>query len=111
MIPLLPEVQTQLDQRCPCYAKPLVECDCRAESSMQTDLTIAQSHLQAAYDSATKAKLGTTHHDLYMAICDAFNACNEALERVNDAPDEFYDVALSELPPTKGKIQPPESAF
>jgi hypothetical protein len=111
MIPLPPNIQDQLNQRCPCYAKPLAECDCRAESAMQTDLTIAQSHLQAAYDSATKAKLGTTHHDLYMAICDAFNACNEALERLNDAPDELYDVARSLLPPTKGKVQPPESAF
>ncbi len=111
MIPLPPNIQDQLNQRCPCYAKPLAECDCRAESSMQNDLTIARSHLQAAYDSATKAKLGTTHHDLYMAICDAFNACNEALERVNDAPDELYDVARLLLPPTKGKVQSPESAF
>jgi hypothetical protein len=82
-IPFPPGVQ----ERCPCYAKPLAECDCRAEGAMQTDLAIARSHLQAAYDAATKTKLGTTHHDLYMAICDAFNACNEALERFNDAPD------------------------
>jgi hypothetical protein len=71
---------------------------------MQTDLSIARSHLQAVYDAATSCKLGTTYHDLYMAICDAFNACNEALERVNDAPDELYDVARSLLPPTKGNV-------
>jgi hypothetical protein len=77
-----------VQERCPCYAKPLAECNCRSESVMQTDLSIAQAHLQAAYHAASEAKLGTTHHDLYMAICDAFNACNEALERVNDAPDQ-----------------------
>lgn len=80
--------QEQLDQRCPCYTKPLSKCTCCAESTMQTDLSIAQAHLQAAFNTASEAKLGTTHHDLYVAICDAFNACNEALERVSDAPDE-----------------------
>jgi hypothetical protein len=81
-------LKKQLDQRCPCMSKSLAECDCRAEGAMQTDLTIAQSHLQAAYDAASEAKLGTTHHDLYMAVCDAFNACNEALQRLNDELDE-----------------------
>jgi hypothetical protein len=90
MLPLPPEVQEQLNQRCACMAKPSDECDCRSDqSTMQIDLSIAQTHLQAAYNAATEAKLGATHHNLHMAICDAFNACNEALERVNDAPDEL----------------------
>jgi hypothetical protein len=54
---------------------------------MQTDLSIARSHLQSAFNIASEAKLGTTHHDLYMAVCDAFNGCNEALQRLNDEPD------------------------
>jgi hypothetical protein len=113
-IPLPPGVQEQLDQRCPCMSKPIAECDCQIDSPQQgicNDLATAQTFLQAAYDAATSSQLGATHNDLYMAICDSFNACNEALQRINDAPDEPYDVAISELPPTKGKVNPPESAF
>lgn len=97
-IPLPPNIQEQLDQRCSCMGKPLPECDCQSGDSqsmptnwerqaMCDDLTTAQMFLQAGYDAATKAKLGATHNDLYMAICDAFNSCNEALERINDSPD------------------------
>jgi hypothetical protein len=120
-IPLSADIQEQLNQRCPCMSKPLAECDCQSENSQPTDwerqalcddLATAQMFLQAAYDAATKAKLGATHNDLYMVICDAFNACSEALEHINDAPDEVCDVALSNsnLPPTNDEIQSPESA-
>lgn len=111
--PFPPSVEAAINERCSCMSKRLAECDCQPDDpqSISHDLATAQIYLQAAYDAATKAQLGMTHNDLFMAICDAFNACNEALERINDAPDEPYDVALSELPPTSCKIQPPESAF
>jgi hypothetical protein len=88
MQPLPPGVQEQLNQRCACLSKTLAECDCRsAQSTMQTDLSIAQTHLQAAYNAATEANLGTIHHDLFMGICDALDGCNQALQHLDDEPD------------------------
>jgi hypothetical protein len=55
--------------------------------AMCDDLTTAQMFLQAAYDAAVKADLGKSHYELNGAIADALNACNEALERINDEPD------------------------
>ena len=71
-------------------------------------LSLALPNLQAAHDVAKH--LAATHSDLYTAICDALNACNEALERVTDAPDELYDVA-TQAPSIKGSSHPPEPAF
>lgn len=70
-------------------------------------LAVALPNLQAAADTA---KHLVAHQDLYTAICDALNACNEALERVTDAPDELYDVA-TQAPSIKGKVHPLEPAF
>lgn len=52
-------------------------------------LATALPCLQTAHDAAKHLKV--SHEDLYMAICDALNACNESLERLTDAPD---DVAI-----------------
>ena len=74
-------------------------------------LAVALPNLQAAADTA---KHLVAHLDLYTAICDALNACNEALERVTDAPDDtpdaLYDVA-TQGQPIKGKVHPLEPAF
>lgn len=70
-------------------------------------LSVALPSLQAAHDVAKHLPL---HSDLYTAICDALNACNEALERLTDAPDELYDVAQQQQP-IKGVLHPPKSAF
>jgi hypothetical protein len=59
--------------------------------------------------------ISKTHTALFTAVCDGLNATNQAIERCSDAPDDTsvtpYDVAGAELPPIKGKIQPPQSAF
>ena len=72
-------------------------------------LSVALPNLQAAHDVAKHLK--ASHSDLYMSICDALNACNEALERLTDAPDDLYDVAPHQGHPIKGKIHAPQSAF
>jgi hypothetical protein len=56
--------------------------------AMCDDLTTAQMFLQAAYDAAAKAKLKDTHYELNGAIADALNSCNEAVQRLTDAPDQ-----------------------
>jgi hypothetical protein len=83
-------------------AETLIECQTRLKMALET----AQTYSRLP--------------DLATALGDAVTGCEEALTVLGDpvtyldatdAPDEPYDVALSELPPTKGKIQPPESAF
>jgi hypothetical protein len=80
----------------------LVECRARLQMALET----AQGYSRLP--------------DLATALGDAVTGCEEALTVLGDpatyldatdAPDEPYDVARSLLPPTKGKIQPPESAF
>jgi hypothetical protein len=51
------------------------------------DLTTALMFLQAAHDVAVKANLKDTHSELSTAIADALNSCNEAIQRLDDAPD------------------------
>ena len=72
-------------------------------------LAVALPNLQAAADTAKHLKASRT--DLYTAICDALNACNAALEHIDDAPDDLYDVALNHLSPIKGKVEGASPAF
>lgn len=76
-------------------AETLVECRARLQMALET------------------AKGYSRLPDLGIGIGDALQGIEEALIVLNDPATylDAYDVALSELPPTKGKIQPPESAF
>ena len=44
--------------------------------------------LCAALSLAQNAGCEQTHRDLYRAVCDAYNACFEAIARVHDRPDQ-----------------------
>lgn len=79
--------------------------------SIQGQLQEALPLLKSAYDKGEKAGLKEVNYELLQALGDALTACTDALERIDDVPDEVYDVALEHLSPITGKVQPPESAF
>ena len=87
----------------PAPANPLHE--------VEESLKIALPHLKEAYDRAEKSGVKETNYELLQALGDALTACTDALERIDDAPDEVCDVAVEHLSPITGKVQPPESAF
>lgn len=93
---------------------PLTPAD---EAFLAETLLECRQRLRMALEAA---KTYSRLPDLGTALGDALTGCDEALTVLNDPaiyldatdePDELYDVALSELPPTKGKVQSPESAF
>ena len=89
MIPIPPGVQQQLNRRCPCYAKPLAECDCQTDPN--PELAEVNQALKAAISSLQDAYLITEkkfNKSLHVAVIDAMNACRDALERLDDETDE-----------------------
>lgn len=80
-------------------------------SEIEESLKIAFPHLKEAYDRAEKSGVKETNYELLQALGDALTACTDALERIDDAPDEVCDVAVEHLSPITGIAQPPESAF
>lgn len=54
------------------------------EEQLETALPI----LQSVYEAAQKAGIKQSNYELLQAIGDALTACNEALERIDDQPDE-----------------------
>ncbi len=91
--PLPLGIQEHLDLRCPCYAKPLAECDCQTDPNPEL-LEIGESFksaapwLEKAYNLMGSNHMDKRYERLYMAVCDAMSACSEALERLDDEPDE-----------------------
>lgn len=88
-------------------ASPIAPAD---EAFFAETLIECRTRLQMALEAA---KGYSRLPDLGIGIGDALQGIEEALTVLNDPTTylDAYDVALSELPPTKGKIQPPESAF
>lgn len=83
----------QLDQRCPCTSKPLAECNCEPDPNPELvevaeSLKSAMPWLENAYCLMGSNKLDKRYEHLYMAVCDAMNACRDALDRLEDEPDE-----------------------
>jgi len=90
-IPLPPNIQDQLDQRCPCFAKTLAECACETAGNPELaevgeSLKSVLPGLEKAY-SLMNGNLAKRYPDLYMAVCDALNAGCDALERLGDEPE------------------------
>lgn len=67
-------------------AIPLPSSEGLQKENIYDALATALPSLEAAHNAATHLK--TSHEDLYTAICDALNSCNEALERLTDSPDD-----------------------
>ncbi len=88
-------------------ASPLTPAD---EAFLTETLVECRTRLKLALETA---KGYSRLPDLGVGIGDALQGIEEALTVLNDPTTylDAYDVALSELPPTKGKVQPPESAF
>lgn len=57
-------------------------------AEIQEQLEEALPELQSAYDLAEKAGIKESNYELLQALGDALTACTEALERINDQPDE-----------------------
>jgi hypothetical protein len=64
----------------------MAEQNTNLKEALRANLTAALPLLQSAFETAQAANLGETNYDFYMSICDAYNDCNEALERVDDEP-------------------------
>jgi hypothetical protein len=58
------------------------------KKAIHESLQDALPRLSSAKSAADQASLHQTHHDLYTAISNAYNACLEAIARVHDRPDE-----------------------
>ncbi len=58
------------------------------KGELEQNLKKALPHLQTAYDAAVKAGLRESDYELLATIGDALTACTEALERLNDVPDQ-----------------------
>lgn len=88
-------------------SSPLTPAD---ESFLQETLVECRARLQIALETA---KGYSRLPDLGIGIGDALQGIEEALTVLDDPATylDAYDVAGSELSPTKGKVQPPESAF
>ena len=91
--PFTPNIQQQLDQRCPCMSKLLAECDCQSDPNPELvevgeSIKSAMTWLENAYCLMNSNKLDKRYERLYMAVCDAMNAGREALDRLEDEPDE-----------------------
>jgi len=90
---LPPDIQEQLDQRCPCMSKPLAECDCQIDpnpelAEVAESLKSAMPWLENAYCLIGSGGLNKRYERLYMSICDALHHGREALEHLEDEADE-----------------------
>jgi hypothetical protein len=88
-------------------SSPLTPAD---EAFLAESLVECRARLQMALETA---KGYSRLPDLGIGIGDALQGIEEALAVLADPTTylDAYDVALSELPPTKGEIHPPELAF
>ena len=57
-------------------------------AEIQEQLETALPILQSVYSTAEKAGIKQSNYELLQALGDALTACTEALERINDQPDE-----------------------
>ena len=55
---------------------------------IQKQLEIALQIHQGVYEAAEKAGFRESNYECLQALGDAVTACTEALERINDQPDE-----------------------
>jgi len=86
------KVQEQVDQRCPCFAKPLAECDCEPVENPElaelgASLKTAMPGLEKAYRFMGDNKLDKRYPDLFMAVCDSLHSIREASEHLRDEPE------------------------
>src|SRR3569832_1453640 len=85
-IPLPPNIQDQLDQRCPCFAKTLAECACETAGNPELaevgeSLKSVLPGLEKAY-SLMNGNLAKRSPDLYMVVCVVLFVGCDALERL-----------------------------
>ncbi len=62
-----------------------------AKAEILESLKTALPWLEQAYCLMNSNRLDKSHTELYTAICDAMTACQEACERIEDAPDSNKD--------------------
>ncbi len=94
-------------QHCPIQGaipKPLSELD-EVEAALKTALP----WLEQAYCLMNSNRLDKRYAELYVAVCDAMTATQEACDRINDAPDMCGLATLGQ--PINSKVHPPQSAF
>jgi hypothetical protein len=86
---------------------PLTSAD---QSFLEETLVECRARLQMALETA---KTYSRLPDLGIGVGDALQGIEEALTVLGDPATylDAYDVVVSELLPTKGKVQPPESTF
>jgi len=92
-IPFPPSVQDQIDQRCPCMAQPASECRCEPApnpelTEVSESLATATSWLENTYCLIGVNGLSKRYERLYLSICDSLHSAKEAMERLEDEPDE-----------------------
>jgi hypothetical protein len=85
-------------------------------SSIEDAIKTALPWLEQAYCLMNSNRLDTRYRALYVAVCDAVTAAQEAVDRLDDASDnasdeQLYDVAKETSFPVNGKIHPSETAF
>jgi hypothetical protein len=90
--PFTPNIQQQLDQRCPCMSKLLAECDCQSDPNPELvevgeSIKSAMPWLENAYCLMGSKKLDKRYPDLYMAVCDTLHSLREASEHLGDEPE------------------------
>jgi hypothetical protein len=90
---------------------PSVPSDSEQLEIVEEKLLDTLAQLQFCHIYLETSRLSKRYSALFTAVSDALNATSEAIERCDDAPDEPYDVALEQLSPINGKVQPTESAF
>ncbi len=89
----VPNIQEQINQRCPCMSKPLAKCDCQTDPNPELaevgeSLKSAIPWLENAYSLMRSNRLDKRYERLYMSICDALHHGREALEHLEDEADE-----------------------
>ncbi len=63
----------------------------QAKAEIAESLKTALPWLEQAYCLMNSNRLDKSHTELYTAICDAMTACQDACERIEDAPDSNED--------------------
>ena len=97
---------------------PLLTANLRADRELKLalireKLVAAQPHLIEALNLIHHSNLAPFFGEIYSHVADAHFYCGEAIYQIDQHPhpDDVYDVALVQLPPTTGKLHPPEPAF